>query len=61
MTVARWWSLVCGCLSITGTSWSTEGNPPNAWDLLVVLVWKGAAVALISIPLILEYKERKGK
>lgn len=61
MTVARWWSLVCGCLSIIGTNWSTEGNPPNVWDFLVVLAWKGAAVTLVSIPLILEYKERKGK
>lgn len=60
MTTARWWSVVCGCLALFA-NWSSEGNPPNVWDFFVVLAFQGSAVALVVVPLVLEYLERRNR
>ena len=60
MTAARWVSLIIGCL-ITPLNFSSEGIPPCIWDFLIVMAYKASAAALVIVPLILEYKERKGK
>lgn len=58
MTTARWFSLVTGCLAFF-LNYSSEGNPPNFWDVLLVLAFKASSTALILVPLVLEYRERK--
>ena len=57
MTTARWFSLVTGCLAFF-LNYSSEGNPPNFWDFLLVLTYKATAAALIIVPLVLEHIEK---
>lgn len=61
MTPARWTSLIAGIISDLLLSYNTEGNPPNIWDFLIVLSCKAVSAAMIFIPLVLEYKERKSE
>ena len=58
MTTARWFSLITGCLAFF-LNYSSEGNPPNFWDFLLVLTYKATAAFLIAAPMILEYLERE--
>ena len=59
MTAARWVSLVMGCL-IMPLNFSSELLPPCIWDFLIVLAYKASAAALVIVPLVLEFMERKG-
>lgn len=61
MTHARWISLIAGIISDLLLLYSTEGNPPNVWDFLIVLSCKAVTAAMILIPLILDYKERQSE
>lgn len=59
MTAARWVCLIVGFLIFAGTGYSTDPNPPNLADVLIVFVIYGGAVALIALPVILEFLERR--
>lgn len=58
MTTARWFSLITGSLAFF-LNYSSEGNPPNFWDFMLVFTYKAAAAALIIVPLILEHIEKR--
>ena len=60
MTAARWASLIIGLLCFP-LHFDSGPNPPNGWDSLNVLIYKAAAAALIIVPLLLEYKERRNR
>ena len=58
MTAARWMSLIVGCLLLP-LSFSSEGQPACIWDFMIVLAYKVTAAALVVVPLVLEYLERR--
>lgn len=60
MTAARWTSLIIGLLCFP-LHFDSGPNPPNGWDFLNILIYKAAATALIIVPLVLEFMERKKK
>lgn len=60
MTAARWTSLIVGLLCFP-LHFDSGPSPPNGWDSLNVLVYKTASTALIIVPLVLEFIERKKK
>ena len=56
MTAARWFSLVVGCLCMTA-SMSTEDA--TAWDAVCIFIYRVSAVAMVIVPLVLEFLERR--
>ena len=58
MTAARWISLISGCLLLP-LNYSSEGIPTCIWDFLIVLAYKASAAALVIVPLVLEFMERR--
>lgn len=57
MTVARWISLVTGCLCMTASLKTTD---TNIFDVLIIFIYRITASALVIVPLVLEFMERKG-
>lgn len=56
MKVARWISLILGCLILCDIQTHTEKT--NAWDFLIILFRILVPAALVITPLVLEYLER---
>ena len=56
MTAARWFSLVVGCLCL-GETMSTENT--NAWDAVCIFIYRVTAAAMVIVPLVLEFLERR--
>lgn len=56
MTVARWISLVIGCLCMTA---SFKAIDTNIFDVLLMFIYRITALALVIVPLVLEFMERK--
>ena len=59
MTAARWTCLIMGFLLLAGRGYSTDPNPPNFWDTVIVFILYGGATILIALPVVLEFLERR--
>lgn len=53
----RWVSLVVGCLCMMATLETTD---TNFWDAVCIFIYRVSAAALVIVPLILEFIERRG-
>ena len=58
MTTARWFSLITGCLCIFGSLIPKE---PDVFDVVLKVAYYTVAVALVVVPLVLEYLERRDR
>ena len=56
MTTARWVSLIVGCICMTANM-STEET--NFWDAVCIFVYRLSAAAMVIVPLVLEFLERR--
>lgn len=58
MTAARWVSLIIGILLLP---YKFDAEKPDAWDILGLFIQEATAIALIIVPLVLEFLERGGR